>query len=698
MTKRIAAHIFLYGLLVFFFLTFALFSLAHRVRAYDQLGSGVCECNSCSDCTSAIADDVNCTDTVRLTTDITDVSSTCIDNPIGSNKVFDCQNNTIDGDDSFIYGVHCVGDSGCNDITIQNCTITDFDEGILFINGTGEYVAYNNTINSCRHGIRALYNNEVTLTQNDVGYSTGLGIGVSINTLATLIGNNAHDTILSPQTYHISQFQNGIWNEIQKIPFTPSYTAKTFSVHEQADTLKLRFVQRDTLYGGIESIKLSMCGRQISPSYATYIDTGEDITSFIKDNDLFVVDAHDKTIEVGWNVPLFCSFPLFVTLNANEYGEGLPMLFPDDRGGKLPSYMMGTHRGTVVADGLVTSREIAYSPLYAPVWKPTTGHPQGTTYVYAMDDDVNVYFSFDITSDNTDEYGKDWIEVTVFDEEMNDTVFRVDDFDTTYGKCGFGKSNKVQYPHAMCELAIPKDRIAGDIVHFSVRYYGTEAIDMGGSGIYIDSGTNVLTNNISNDNATVGIFINDDVGSSTVLNNNSACGNGNTDIYGYLTAGTESGDNNTCLTTQNWDDEGATGCTYVCDDTPPIFVQLPGGTQVINVTNGQIITVNPYTIKVKPEDQESGITRVEFYIDDVLICTVTTPDVNGVYSCYWDTATYHSEIRVVAYNGNDTIGSLTQTAFVQLPTTGVDVGLYVVIGAFMLMVYAVSFAGKRYYC
>ncbi|MEI6266470.1 MAG: fibronectin type III domain-containing protein [bacterium] len=103
--------------------------------------------------------------------------------------------------------------------------------------------------------------------------------------------------------------------------------------------------------------------------------------------------------------------------------------------------------------------------------------------------------------------------------------------------------------------------------------------------------------------------------------------------------------------------------------TPPTFVDLPGTSSAINVTEGQTITTNPYTIKVKPTDTD-GIKKVEFYIDNILICTDTTADSDGVYSCDWDTSKYHSDIKVLAYDTNDNVSTaLTRSATVRLAST-----------------------------
>ena len=112
-----------------------------------------------------------------------------------------------------------------------------------------------------------------------------------------------------------------------------------------------------------------------------------------------------------------------------------------------------------------------------------------------------------------------------------------------------------------------------------------------------------------------------------------------------------------------------TGTGQAVASDSPVFVDIPGLSSVINITEGQLITTNPYTIKVKPTDVD-GIQKVEFYIDNVLICTDTTADSDGVYSCDWDTSKYHSDIKVLAYDTNGNVSTaLTRSTTVRLANT-----------------------------
>ncbi|MEM5798709.1 MAG: NosD domain-containing protein, partial [Candidatus Aenigmatarchaeota archaeon] len=106
--------------------------------------SSVCFCNSCSSCADALNNE-SCIE-VRLTTDIINYTSSCIDNPrFFENKTFDCRGHMIDGDDSGMYGIYL---NGKDNNVIKNCIISDFIYGINLDN-SGNNTIENNSISSC---------------------------------------------------------------------------------------------------------------------------------------------------------------------------------------------------------------------------------------------------------------------------------------------------------------------------------------------------------------------------------------------------------------------------------------------------------------------------------------------------------------------------------------------------------------------
>ncbi|PJC01720.1 MAG: hypothetical protein CO072_00290, partial [Candidatus Huberarchaeum crystalense] len=87
------------------------FVFSQNINAYTN-GETYWGCSDCSDCEAALQD--NGHSEVRLTANINNHAGTCIDNPANfNNKIFDCQGNTIDGDDSDVdYGIFLSEKSG----------------------------------------------------------------------------------------------------------------------------------------------------------------------------------------------------------------------------------------------------------------------------------------------------------------------------------------------------------------------------------------------------------------------------------------------------------------------------------------------------------------------------------------------------------------------------------------------------------
>ena len=99
-----------------------------------------------------------------------------------------------------------------------------------------------------------------------------------------------------------------------------------------------------------------------------------------------------------------------------------------------------------------------------------------------------------------------------------------------------------------------------------------------GDGIYCRGNSNTFEFNTAVGNSDDGIDIGDtpgggDGGDNNELNHNTACDNGGTDICtcgGTCISGCcgNHGDDNTCDTTSNYDDDGIAGCTFSCASYP----------------------------------------------------------------------------------------------------------------------------------
>lgn len=144
---------FLFGLCIIFTLCF----LASTAIAYNIEGNGVCNCDTCADCTNALNDNTNCANEVKLTADITNHSGSCFFYPSLhtsiSNIIFDGQNHTMDGDDTG-YGFHLSNQYGW---TIKNVNFTDWTSAIRNSGDHQNITIQDNTFTSCSGALGSIY-------------------------------------------------------------------------------------------------------------------------------------------------------------------------------------------------------------------------------------------------------------------------------------------------------------------------------------------------------------------------------------------------------------------------------------------------------------------------------------------------------------------------------------------------------------
>jgi len=419
----------------------------------------------------------------------------------------DTANTTIDGG-----GNLTVVQITANWTNMSGFTVRTGDTAIL-LNGVENCTVENNRMDNYYYGIRLFGSHNNTIRNNTARFITGGAGGGS---------------------FHISQMIKGEWEEIYIHPYDIQYSTHEFPIRSENGRVTLRIVQRDTPFGNIERVLLTAGVIELVPQYARYVDTGESVLDDILPEDLNVVGAHDREIEISWK----CTYEeVTLSLTANEYGRGFPLKFPIQG---IASYEMGSNPNTITVDGIL---EDVGEALYKPFWRPTSGHPDGFTYIYFCDDDDFLYVSLDVTCDNTNEYGVDWVELTIGDD-----VFRVDDLDDTYGKMAFGLTDRVSYKHHTVEMSIPKSAIHDPTIEFALRYYGSAAVS---NLIGIDlenSDGNIIENNNCSGNSNSGIIIfHSDLNQ---VRNNTCLNNTHSGIYLYM-AENNTLMNNTCSGNNN---------------------------------------------------------------------------------------------------------------------------------------------------
>ncbi|MEM4221895.1 MAG: NosD domain-containing protein, partial [archaeon] len=149
--------------------------------------SPICYCDSCATCNSKLSNP-SCR-TVKLTTNISDNSGTCISDPENfSNKVFDCQGYTIDGS-GYNRGIYL---NNKQNNTIKNCIITEFIYGIYLDNSSNNVLINNNNLNN-GYGIYLYYSSNNTLINNTASSNNNYyGIYLRYSSNNTLINNTAN--------------------------------------------------------------------------------------------------------------------------------------------------------------------------------------------------------------------------------------------------------------------------------------------------------------------------------------------------------------------------------------------------------------------------------------------------------------------------------------------------------------------------
>ncbi len=178
--------------------------LSGSVNAYSG-GGGICYCgnanttlggsatDACVDCSAALNDNTRCANQVNYvgTVPINNRTETCINNPVNfNNKIFDCQGNTIDGDDiGDNYGIYLYSNQNNN---IKNCIITGFAEGIRLDYSTNNILTNNTANNNTNYGIYIYFSSNNTLTNNTAN-NNSRGIHLSYSSSNTLSNNTVKE-------------------------------------------------------------------------------------------------------------------------------------------------------------------------------------------------------------------------------------------------------------------------------------------------------------------------------------------------------------------------------------------------------------------------------------------------------------------------------------------------------------------------
>ena len=149
-----------------------------------------CNCSTCDECEEKL-NDPSCF-VVTLNESIMNHSGTCINNPANfTNKIFDCQGFTIEGDDSGAdYGIYL---DGKQNNTIKNCIITEFSNGIRLSGSNNNKIINNTAKDNNYNGIFLSAASDNNLTSNSVCNNNNSDIEIINSTGNT--GDNTCDNL-----------------------------------------------------------------------------------------------------------------------------------------------------------------------------------------------------------------------------------------------------------------------------------------------------------------------------------------------------------------------------------------------------------------------------------------------------------------------------------------------------------------------
>lgn len=143
-----------------------------------------------------------------------------------------------------------------------------------------------------------------------------------------------------------------------------------------------------------------------------------------------------------------------------------------------------------------------------------------------------------------------------------------------------------------------------------------------GYGIFVGGGSNLIRYNIVTGNSKHGISMARSDGSyNNELYGNTVCENGVYDVSTCTECYGNHGDENTCDTTSNYDDQGTTGCTYDCSPAPDLVITEMSEEWVNLVNKTYNIT---YMVK-NIGNADAGASNTSIRIDGTEVATDSVP-------------------------------------------------------------------------
>ncbi|MEO8691843.1 MAG: hypothetical protein ABI397_03615 [Candidatus Saccharimonas sp.] len=137
------------------------------------------------------------------------------------------------------------------------------------------------------------------------------------------------------------------------------------------------------------------------------------------------------------------------------------------------NYTIGASNGTVINDGIAHNYPLTKT--YAQFKTHSiSGHPDGTAYIWVFNDDKNVYFVADWTSDNTFDKGSDFFRVHLDDGTGVKNIAEHSDIRKgENGQAIFAYTDNAVYQHMYYTIPVPLSQLKSDSLKIGFELYGT---------------------------------------------------------------------------------------------------------------------------------------------------------------------------------------------------------------------------------
>jgi len=260
-------------------------------------------------------------------------------------------------------------------------------------------------------------------------------------------------------SFRIEVKRGGKYVNAGEIPFNSHYRTGTLSLGtpEQESPVYIRITKQGGGAGHIDAIQLGT---------AKPFNASASIRK-LSSTDYDVVDATEHPVEVCFDPVHGKEWHRRLALTARIESEQIstvPFHYPRENLYKemtedsmFYTYRLGSHQGSINVDGVLDEQALK-DPFFTEYIRVGSGHPQGETLSWVMDDGENLFVSMDFTADNTIDGTADYAKVYARTPE-GVKEFKVSSAEHDWGRAGFTYTEAVSYQHKTYEFCIPLEEL-----------------------------------------------------------------------------------------------------------------------------------------------------------------------------------------------------------------------------------------------